>query len=665
MELCGRQVHLDFHTSPDIEEIGRDFSPDEFAETLSKAHVNSVTCFARCHHGWIYYPSKQNPELIHPNLMNHNLLIDQINACHSRGIKAPVYTTVRWDEKIMKEKPEWLCRDMQGHPVDMGGVPEPHFYYGICLNSGYRDFFKNHLEDIIDVVGEENLDGIFMDIVVEVECACDSCRRKMKARGMDVNSRADRARFAAMTLGEFRMEISELIRRRAPKATVFFNGGNPDKLMKRTAEAYSHLELESLASGKWGYDYFTVTSRYAGHFGKAMLGMTGKFHTGWGDFHSLKNLPALEFECFHMLAMGAGCSIGDQLHPWGRLSDATYELIRTVYESVEAKEPWLKGATPAAEIAVMYPNENYSPVIDGDALQKSLVGACHILQELAYQYTIIDSEMPFEPYKVLILPDKVDYSEALYEKLCRYVDSGGRVFATFDSCISDMGENRLFGVRGVKASEYSREFILPNDRIGVHLPKEPFVMYERGMDIGETDGEIVMEKTLPWMERANGKFCGHLHAPTPGNVRKPEIVRRGNVYYCVHPVFSIYRKNAPRWCKELVRDVLETLLPVKLTEHNGPSTVYCILNHRGGSEDVLHLLHYIPLKNAEEIYTIEDVIPLCGLEVSVATVGKKATSVRLVPEGENLPYVEKEERIEFVLERLEGHQMVEIQYGKI
>ena len=108
MELCGRQVHLDFHTSPDIEEIGRDFSPDEFADTLSKAHVNSVTCFARCHHGWIYYPSKQNPELIHPNLMNHNLLIDQINACHSRGIKAPVYTTVRWDEKIMKEKPEWL-----------------------------------------------------------------------------------------------------------------------------------------------------------------------------------------------------------------------------------------------------------------------------------------------------------------------------------------------------------------------------------------------------------------------------------------------------------------------------------------------------------------------------------------------------------------------------
>ena len=47
MELCGRQVHLDFHTSPDIEEIGRDFSPDEFADTLSKAHVNSVTCFAR------------------------------------------------------------------------------------------------------------------------------------------------------------------------------------------------------------------------------------------------------------------------------------------------------------------------------------------------------------------------------------------------------------------------------------------------------------------------------------------------------------------------------------------------------------------------------------------------------------------------------------------
>ena len=50
-----RQVHLDFHTSELIPGVADSFDPDEFASTLAAAHVNSVTCFARCHHGYLYY----------------------------------------------------------------------------------------------------------------------------------------------------------------------------------------------------------------------------------------------------------------------------------------------------------------------------------------------------------------------------------------------------------------------------------------------------------------------------------------------------------------------------------------------------------------------------------------------------------------------------------
>jgi hypothetical protein len=53
-ELRFRQIHLDFHTSGHIPGIGLDFDPEEFAATLERARVDSVTCFARCHHGWIY-----------------------------------------------------------------------------------------------------------------------------------------------------------------------------------------------------------------------------------------------------------------------------------------------------------------------------------------------------------------------------------------------------------------------------------------------------------------------------------------------------------------------------------------------------------------------------------------------------------------------------------
>lgn len=110
--------------------------------------------------------------------------------------------------------------------------------------------------------------------------------------------------------------------------------------MKEDKESFTHFELESLPSGDWGYQHFPITARYARKLGKDCMGMTGKFHTAWGDFHSLKNLAALEFECFRMLSFGFACSIGDQLEPSGKLNSATYDLIGNVYKEVEHFEAW-------------------------------------------------------------------------------------------------------------------------------------------------------------------------------------------------------------------------------------------------------------------------------------------------------------------------------------
>ena len=66
-----RQVHLDFHTSPDIPGIGEKFDRKEWQERLKKAHVDSITCFSACHHGWRYHPTKVGA--MHPHL-KFNLL---------------------------------------------------------------------------------------------------------------------------------------------------------------------------------------------------------------------------------------------------------------------------------------------------------------------------------------------------------------------------------------------------------------------------------------------------------------------------------------------------------------------------------------------------------------------------------------------------------------
>ena len=124
IDLVFRQIHLDFHTSEAIEGIGAEFDPEEFVSTLEKARVKSITCFARCHHGWIYFDTKAFPERRHPHL-TRNLLKDQIDACHARNIRVPIYITVQWDHLTAKELnpyPRQLrcmkarCSRLQNHP---------------------------------------------------------------------------------------------------------------------------------------------------------------------------------------------------------------------------------------------------------------------------------------------------------------------------------------------------------------------------------------------------------------------------------------------------------------------------------------------------------------------------------------------------------------------
>jgi hypothetical protein len=90
-----RQIHLDFHTNATIPDIGSRFDAKAFGKAFKDAYVDSVTVFAKCHHGVSYHPTKVGT--MHPGL-KFDLLRAQIDALHAMGINAPVYLTATWDE---------------------------------------------------------------------------------------------------------------------------------------------------------------------------------------------------------------------------------------------------------------------------------------------------------------------------------------------------------------------------------------------------------------------------------------------------------------------------------------------------------------------------------------------------------------------------------------
>jgi hypothetical protein len=676
INLRYRQIHLDFHTSEHITGIGAAFDPEEFATTLERARVDSVTCFARCHHGWIYHDTQAFPERRHPHLAR-NLLKEQIEACHARNIRVPIYITVQWDHYSANEHPEWLIVDENGCPI---GTPpyEAGFYRYMCVNSPYLDFLKAYTQEVLETLPT---DGIFFDIVQPQPCSCRYCRAKMEAVGLEPSDAETRWQFGLHTINNFKRDMTAFVRQFNRNCSIFYNAGHVGPRHREVVEAYTHFELESLPSGGWGYLHFPIVMRYARHLGLDCMGMTGKFHTSWGDFHSFKNSEALQFECFQMLALNAKCSIGDQLAPSGKIDPDVYRLIGPVYAEVGKKEPWCRGARPVTEIGVFTPEEFHGATIGG--MPSSLLGVTRMLQESGHQFDILDSFSDLLPYKVLILPDNIPVSGEFALKLDDYLVNGGALIASFASGMDIEQNNFTYLTLGVRVkSEGPRnlngelvrgqvflrgdycEYVLPKGQIGHGLPETEHVMYIRGMDIeAEAGVEVLANGIQSYFDRTYKHFCSHRQTPSSGQGGAPAIVKNGNTIYFSHPIFTQYDQIASRWCKTLFLNALARFLPDPMVQHGGPSTMQVTVNEQiDENRRIVHLLHYIPERRSQLIDIIEDVIPLYEVKLSVKS-PRKVEAVTLVPEQTSLTYKQKENRIEFVVPKLVGHQMIMINFA--
>jgi hypothetical protein len=668
--LCYRQVHLDFHTSPHIPDVGAEFDPEEFAATLKAAHVNSVTCFARCHHGYLYYQSAAHPERIHPHLVRPNLLAEQIEACHSVGIRVPIYTTVEWDEYTADRHREWLLIDDQG--CEFGTKPlEAGFYRFLdVFHPGYRQFLKDHVADIFQSVP---VDGLFFDICIPRPSLAFHWIEAMDAAGVNPEDPKARMAFARKVMDEFMLDMTDFVRAQpgyTAACTIFYNSGHVGPRHRSSTDAFTHYELESLPSGGWGYLHFPLTQRYVRGLGKPTLGMTGKFHTSWGDFHSYKNEAALEFETRHMLALGARCSIGDQLHPRGRLDARTYELIGGAYAAVEEREPWCEGAVPVSDVAVMTPEEfavrRQSPDEWEQRLPVAAMGALRMLQETHAQFDNVSSDRDLSGYKLLILPDCIPLDADIVQKADAFIGQGGSVIVSAESLLDGSGcaaTADWLPALDMGPIPFEPDFIVPGPELiaaDSRLVSAPHVMYRRGRLLAPAVGSrsLAMAES-PYFNRDWRHFCSHRHAPSAGKATHPAIVSKGRVICFAHPVFTMYQEQAPLWCRSLVNAAMRLLLPDPVVTVNGPSSLISVLTDQvGQGRKVLHLLHYIPERRGQAFDVIEDVLPVHEIECCVNAPG--ASSVRLVPEGEPLAFSLEAGRVRFTVPVVRGHAMVEI-----
>jgi hypothetical protein len=183
------------------------------------------------------------------------------------------------------------------------------------------------------------------------------------------------------------------------------------------------------------------------------------------------------------------------------------------------------------------------------------------------------------------------------------------------------------------------------------------------MDVqAESGSETLAHKVSSYFDRTYRHFCSHRQTPSSGHVGGPAVIKKGRAIYFANPIFSEYQTVAPRWEKQLFLNALDLLLPDPLVRHDGPTTLQVTVNEQPDENRwIVHLLHYISERRSQEIDTIEDVIPLYHVKVSIKLPAVRAAMI--VPQQEPLPYQQKDGRVEFVLPQLLGHQMIALELG--
>lgn len=642
-----RQIHLDFHTSGEIPGVGSAFDPVGFRRVLEEAAVDSITCFSVCHHGFSYHPTQVGR--MHPAL-KFDLLRAQMDAAHAGGIAVPVYLSAGGNDVAAELHPEW--REVNPSGVSGWGAPDDRTpgFRKLCFNTPYLDYLCRLTDETL--ARFPDADGLFFDIVLQRQCVCPKCVADMEAAGLNPESQADRKIFSGRVLFRYYERIAEIVRTRDSKMRIFHNSGHIDPAKLELLQYFTHLELESLPTGGWGYDHFPQSAAFARRTGLEFSGMTGKFHGTWGEFGGFKHPDALRYECCAMLAAGARCSIGDQLHPNGALDKTTYDMIGNVYREIREKEPFRRDAVNLADIGVL---SACACEIDGGG--DADTGAARILQEGHFLFDFLHPEMDFSGFRLLILPDEFDLAPRLAEKLRRFVANGGKLLLTGRTAESSGLD---FGAEFDGIGTFSPLYLLPAEAVCPDFISTPFVVRACGLRIRPGAAESLGDVYEPYFNREPGHFCSHQHTP---NRPEPSGYSAGvineNVALLAQSLFAAYARDGAVALRQFLDKVLRRLLGEGISiETNLPTTArLTVTRDEHNRRIIVHLLYADIVRRGRNTEVIEDLPPLHDTRLTLR-IPETVRFVTLEPQHKELPFRLHGGVVETLVPFFRCHQMI-------
>ena len=657
-----RQVHMDFHMPEFPAEAITGFDAKEFVGHLRRGRVNVVALFAKCHFGNGFY----NTQVGHKHAgLPGDFLREAAEECRKHDIRTLAYYSLCCDRRAWENYPHWRAIQANGEPFPIVGP-----WGRVCVNTPYREELV--LPQIEEIAADYPVDGFFIDIPMVPDCHCPYCKRKYQAMygrdyGENIPAR-ERQAFLYGSTTRFLREMRALCNRHNPQLKIVTNqGGRIDApLTFRQANDYGVWESQPHSN----YLSHSFATRAVRTHDRPTQVMSVRFYQGWGDL-TLKPTAQMTTEFAAMIGNGGVASSGDQVNVDGTLQPPVYDMFDQAFGFVEKREDILRGAKAVSHAALVAPVPRAdwpAPAASGNEMK----GAHKALVESHVQFDIITSldVEQFANYECLVLTEPCDFAPDVFEKLRAWVANGGTLIAVGKSLMP--GDNRfelqdVFGLEYLEPSVFRVSHFLPRPEVRGEANELPLQCRGPAIKVMPTTATVLADYIYPQIEGTSTYAFRHGTCPPPAMQPSPypfatvNDFGQGRAVYVAGSVFGIYWQTNHHWLRQFVAGIWDYLFPEPAYRIDMNGLVEANLMRAADGALLLNLIHYQVGHQGDKgaIPSIEKVYPIRDVACQVRATGVR--SVRVEPEGEELPFAAANGYIAFTVPSIHYLAIVRIE----
>jgi len=625
--------------------------------------------------------------------VNPDYLRQYIAEAHKRGIRVLIYFNVHWYKTSFGDKhPEWRQITESGKPLSDVYNNGTDF----CVNTPWREWCFQVLRDL----AAYGIDGVFYDgpVFRANTCYCSYCRAKYrKLYGQEMPSKQVRTgeqfkrllEFQVASMAEFLKESNQVLKSINPDIAFYMNGGVRGANWATARINRALVQHQDMLGSEGGFLSGDLTraplwkpgltarmlETQAG--GKPTVIFSAAAHKPW----TFTLLPKSELRLLYADTIANAANVWMGLGPFD-LKQPELEAIAAMGRFVEKNGSYYVGTRSEAKVAVVWSETTanfYSgspaQMIDIDRIpsrsavgnvDQEFSGVAEALLRAHVPFDVIDDvtleREPLERYAAIFLPNVACMSDKSAVRLKAYVESGGNLFATFETSLyDDTGIRRsnfaLGSVFGVSAGSHvagprnwdfmksvSRHWVLE----GIERELLPSSIYYLRVAPGEA--EVPVRFTVPLKGRYDGVPA---FSPDPAIAVK-QSGKGTAIYFAGDFGNTLASFHLPEFLA-IAANAARRLAPLPVTVENIPGSVEVVWrSQQEGRRKLLHLVNF----TGEMTRPITGVLPALNVMVTLPK-GQPARKAFTLMRPQPLPISKDDQgRLRVTVPRVDEYEVV-------